>query len=426
MACVKKRRGKWVADWRDGAGSRRWKTFRTQREAQDFLDLERPKARQWMKPLVDPNSTVNEYQRHWLSLIAPTVKPRTLESYTETLTNHIVPLLGAIKIRQLDRGRIKAFLSDKLSTGRLPRKQTTAAAVSTGLSRNSVRIIHATLRAMLKAAIDDGILVANPAEKLGRQSRLVTSKAARQETIKAMTREQRQQFLVCAARETPRHYPLFFTLAGTGMRLGEGLALSWDNIDVLSREIRIAKILSAGLEQTPKSGHGRTVDMSTPLAETLGRLEVARKAETLRHGWPAVPTWVFCGPTGAPMDEHHVRKMMRRVIKTSGLPCHFTPHCLRHTYASLMLQQGEPITYVQRQLGHASIQLTVDTYGKWLPMGNKQAVDRLDELESGSRMVANDDHQAVGKSEVVEVFGGPCRGRTYGPLIKSQLLYQLS
>ena len=53
-----------------------------------------------------------------------------------------------------------------------------------------------------------------------------------------------------------------------------------------------------------------------------------------------------------------------------------------------MLQQGEPVTYVQRQLGHASIQLTVDTYGKWLPMGNKAAVDRLDECESGSKLVA--------------------------------------
>lgn len=45
-----------------------------------------------------------------------------------------------------------------------------------------------------------------------------------------------------------------------------------------------------------------------------------------------------------------------------------------------MLQQGESITYVQRQLGHASIQLTMDTYGKWLPIGNKAAVHRLDSL----------------------------------------------
>ena len=64
---------------------------------------------------------------------------------------------------------------------------------------------------------------------------------------------------------------------------------------------------------------------------------------------------------------------------------HFSPHCLRHTFASRLLQQGESPAYVQRQLGHASIQLTVDTYDKWLPMGNKAAVNRLDEESVSKR-----------------------------------------
>jgi hypothetical protein len=84
---------------------------------------------------------------------------------------------------------------------------------------------------------------------------------------------------------------------------------------------------------------------------------------------------------------------------------------------------------VQRQLGPASINLTADTHGKWLPLGNKAAVDRLDATmlhESGSNVVAGGDLEADANSEVVGIFGGPCRGRTYGPLIKSQLLYQLS
>ena len=55
-----------------------------------------------------------------------------------------------------------------------------------------------------------------------------------------------------------------------------------------------------------------------------------------------------------------------------------------------MLQAGESPVYVQRQLGHASIKMTVDTYGRWLPMGNKAAVDRLDDASGGSRTVAVD------------------------------------
>jgi len=72
---------------------------------------------------------------------------------------------------------------------------------------------------------------------------------------------------------------------------------------------------------------------------------------------PNLPPWVFVTTVGTPLDESKVRKSMPRAS------------CCK---------TGSPRLYVQRQLGHASIQLTVDTYGKWLPMENKGAVDRLD------------------------------------------------
>jgi integrase len=100
-----------------------------------------------------------------------------------------------------------------------------------------------------------------------------------------------------------------------------------------------------------------------------------------------VPPWVFCSETGTPLNKSNVRRAFNRLLKRADLPAHFSPHCLRHTFASLLLQQGESPVYVQRQLGHASIKLTVDTYGKWLPMGNKAAVDRLDE-GNGGKVVA--------------------------------------
>ena len=243
---------------------------------------------------------------------------------------------------------------------------------------------------MLKASVDDGVLLSNPAEKLGRQLRLVTPKATRQEQIKAMTKEPRHLFLETTAKFFPRVSPLFFTLAGTGMRLGEVIALQPEDLDMRGQEIRVARALSAGALDTPKSGHGRTVDISKSLVEVLAQWEVDRKADTLRQGWPERPS-LFYSDAGTLFDDSNVRKLMARILKKAGLPLHFTPHCLRHTNASLMLQQGESPAYVQHQLGHASIQLTVDTYGKWLPMGNKEAVDRLDEIqpaESRSKTVA--------------------------------------
>ena len=67
-----------------------------------------------------------------------------------------------------------------------------------------------------------------------------------------------------------------------------------------------------------------------------------------------------------PVDPANVRRSMQRILKEAHLPVHFTSHCLRHTYASILLAEGPPTPYVQEQLGHASIELTVATYGRWL------------------------------------------------------------
>jgi integrase len=274
MACIRKRRGKYVVDYRDGAGIRRWVTCDTRRQAQDVLSEKLRESRQASRPAVDPNITVSAYLKRWETLIASGVKSRTLADYKDTFRLHLIPALGPMRIRQLHRGRIKALLAEKLSFG---------------LARNSVRIIHATLRAMLNAAIDDGVILSNPAERLGRQLRLVTRAGERQEAIKAFTREQLAHLLGTAAKEERQWAPLFFTMARAGLRLGEALALQWEDLHFRAREIRVARGFSRGRLDTPKSRHGRTVDMSQQLARALLRLQIERKTETLRRGWPALP-----------------------------------------------------------------------------------------------------------------------------------------
>lgn len=124
--------------------------------------------------------TLGEYAKHrWLPQIKSTVKPRTYESYAETVRLHLQPTLGNIRIRHLTRGYIKALLVSKLTAG---------------LARNSVRIVHAVLSALLNAAIDDEVL-ANPAARRGRSLRLAAVPSQRQEAVKAMTREQLRAFV---------------------------------------------------------------------------------------------------------------------------------------------------------------------------------------------------------------------------------------
>lgn len=218
------------------------------------------------------------------------------------------------------------------------------------------------------------------------------------------TREQLATFLATAARVAPHFAVLFLFLARAGLRIGEVMVLKWEDLDFEKREIRVERALSDDEIDTPKSGHGRTVDMSKQLVAALQAFLIARKAETLRKGWKEVPEWVFCSTLGTILNYSNVRRPMISVLKLAKLPLHFTPHCMRHTFASLLLSAGESVVYVQRQLGHASIQLTVDSYGKWLPIGNKSAVDRLDDpatpvdlLQSGGKAVAGRGYTARAK-----------------------------
>ncbi len=425
MACIRKRRGKWVFDYRDHAGRRRWVTCSSKEAAEDAMIRLLPETRQPTRPVVDPKISVKDYSERWLGLITPTIKPRTLDSYRQTVKLHILPTLGPVQVRQLHRGKIKSLLAEKLTSG---------------LARNSVRIIHATLRGLLNSAVDDGGILANPAQRLGRQLRLVKPVRATSEEIQALTREQLAVFLKAALEEAPRYFPLFLLMARTGMRLGEALAVQWQDIDFANRKVRVARAFSGGQLGTPKSGHGRDVDSSQQLAEVLFTLQGTRREDQLRCKWTKLPPWVFVTDAGSPMDESKVRKSFRSVLTAAKLPVHHSPHDLRHTYASLLLQQGENAVYVQRQLGHASIGLTADLYGRWLPVRSQHGgPDRLDEpMERADRGVGatRADQMVAGGSRrsqagdcdrvTSRISGGPRRTRTCDPLIKSQLLYQLS
>ena len=106
-------------------------------------------------------------------------------------------------------------------------------------------------------------------------------------------------------------------------------------------------------------------------------------------------------------------------------------HDLRHTFASLLLQQGESVVYVKEQLGHGSIQITVDTYGHLIPGANRAAVDRLDDAPQPDATQAqpepfDDDVAAAELAKLFEKSGEPPRNRTENPQIKSLLLCQLS
>src|SRR5438094_9477500 len=99
----------------------------------------------------------------------------------------------------------------------------------------------------------------------------------------------------------------------------------------------------------------------------------------MRAGW-----WVFMNGACQPVDPDAFRGRVWPKLLAKAELRHVRIHDLRHTFASLLIQNGESLAYVKEQLGHHSIQITVDTYGHLVPGGNRQAVDKLDGLENAT------------------------------------------
>jgi integrase len=95
-----------------------------------------------------------------------------------------------------------------------------------------------------------------------------------------------------------------------------------------------------------------------------------------------VPETVFVTEAGRPYDAANLRqRIFYRTLTKAGIR-RIRLHDLRHTYASLLIQQRESLAYVRDQMGHCSIKVTVDTYGHLVPGANRQAVNRLERLQS--------------------------------------------
>jgi integrase len=136
--------------------------------------------------------------------------------------------------------------------------------------------------------------------------------------------------------------------------------------------------------------------MSAQLSGVLSELLSKRRAEALRKEMekPAeerrdaatvvnevMEGWLFQTPVGTQIDPSNLRKLFNRLL-TDAKMRRVRFHDLRHIFASLLLQNGESPAYVKEQMGHSSIQVTVDIYGHLVPGGNRQAVDRLDDAAS--------------------------------------------
>ena len=332
--------------------------------------------------------TFESYSKRWISEYAEIeCKPSTVAGYRQILGLRLVPVFGKSPLDQITRDQVKQFL---------------AQLAGTELSRNTLRNTLCTLRVILNQAIEDGKLIdKNPAARLGRFTK--TDKPKFQAT--ALTREECQTFLASARAVATEYYPLFLTALRAGLRRGELVALRWGDIqfgtseDDANRYILVQHDYVNRQFTTPKSKKSRRVDLSRQLRRELLELRDRRLFEGFGQGKISIADdLVFPSPEGSVLDpDNLIKRYFLPCIEHAGLR-RFRFHDLRHTFGSLLIQDGASISYVKEQMGHSSIQITVDTYGHLIPGANIAWVDRLDS-ETTLHQSAPETHQRENEAE---------------------------
>jgi integrase len=267
-------------------------------------------------------------------------------------------MFGAVPIDEIKRAAIRNLVLAK-------RKE--------GLSRSMISLIRDVISGPMGYAVDEELITGNPVSGILKRLRLEREKRI---TIEPLNEQEVRLFLETCANHFGEFYVFFLCAFRTGMRLGELLGLKWGDIDWNAKYIRVERSYKRGHLDKTKTGRTRRVDISDQLEAALKTLLTVRKKEAVKAGSPAPLTFVF-HRDGQPMEQNYIRRIFKRVLTKAGIR-DMRFHDIRHTYASLLLSQGESPVYVKEQLGHQSIQITVDVYGHLIPSSNRGAVNRLD------------------------------------------------
>lgn len=321
--------------------------------------------------------TIGEYADHWVAGLR--LQNSTIEGYKKIIRNHVTPYVGAIRLDQLTATRIGAHYRELETSGRRDKP-----GYGKPLSANTVSKVHVLLAAMLDAAIDDGLILINPAKKRRTVNPPRSSQVrAQKPEIITWTGPQLQAFLTWNRDElNDELFPLWRTLAYTGMRRSEALALRWSDVNFTTGRISVRRAVDVTLPNTTKvtkTGNARVIDIDGETLRVLKALKSDRGAISLDLA--RADAYVFGDDKGAirvpdAVTSRWTRRLDWATAKIEGLP-RVTLKGLRHTHATLLLELGEHPKVVQERLGHSTITTTINIYSHVTPTMQKSAIDRF-------------------------------------------------
>ena len=306
--------------------------------------------------------TVAAWLRTWFELYAkPHIRPSTMNYYHRNIEQHIIPAIGDIPLNKLSTRDLQKLYNDLQSNGRLRKVQKKE---KPGLSNSTVRGIHMMLHNALDRAVKEKLILTNPTENC------IIPKIEKQE-MKILHPDHIRAYLDAAERRGV--LPMFYLELVTGLRKGEITALLWSDLDAKNKTISVSK-------QYIKNPNGE-LTLSRPKTETsVRKVSIPQEAVDLlmvEHGKHPENPYMFPSPaTGEMYYPDSVVNLHKKILKDAGLP-HIRFHDLRHTFATLALQNGVDVKTVSSMLGHYDAGFTLRTYTHATRQMQQKAAEKM-------------------------------------------------
>jgi integrase len=348
MADIDRRRGRWVARWRDADGKQHSRSFDRKLDAQRFLTG--IKADLIRGSYIDPAAgkiTVKSYaDLRWLPAQVH-LRPSSASLYGSHVANHIVPLLGDRPIGALHRPDCTAFV----------------AALTARLAPSTVHTVYAVLRSLMQSAVGDQLIAGNPCSRvpLPRLDKLVVTPLAAT-SVSAL-----------AAEIAPRYELAVWLAAGAGLREGEALGLTVPRVEFLARRLIIVEQMqNRSLAPLKTRASKRVIPVDDLVLNAI--------TGHMQRWAPGPYRLLITNRLGKPVQRNSFGHCWREAVEAAGLPAGTRFHDLRHFYASTLIAAGLHPKVIQERLGHATMAETMDTYSHLFPAASDQGRGALDAM----------------------------------------------